>query len=460
VVMQAFRAAYQRAYEPVVLRAFDTAARRRVRATYRWLSATQWRSSDEIRHLQERQLRRLLSHAHRYSALHRARLDDSGWRPDHPRPFDLLAVLPSLDKADIQRDLDAASTVARWRGARFVASATSGSTGTPTVVYVDSRARDRRVAVALRNQQWIGVAPGEPTALLWGTLLGKGRRSVLLEHAKLIGRQQLLLSAYDLSNEALAAYTDRLERFRPRLLIGYASALHTMAAYLEAIDRTLEIPRVISTAEKMYEPWRAVVAKRFSADVFERYGSRELGDVSHSCATCGDMHVNDENVVVEVERDSGELLVTDLTNYATPLIRYRIGDRGSTDPPAVASCGRGLGTMRSIEGRAHDVLLLPGGGRVAAVVLPMAMKDFPSVRRFQAWQPAPDELQLLLETPDEPPERAIRKVLEPLLRGARLELIWVDTIPATPAAKTPVVVHGRSYVGPRREVASQHTAPV
>ena len=66
------------------------------------------------------------------------------------------------------------------------------------------------------------------------------------------------------------------------------------------------------------------------------YSSREVGYIAAECKICPkSFHVADSNVIVEVDnRDSvtvdgqklGRVLVTHLHSYATPFLRYEIGD--------------------------------------------------------------------------------------------------------------------------------------
>ena len=54
--------------------------------------------------------------------------------------------------------------------------------------------------------------------------------------------------------------------------------------------------------------------------------------------------------------EMGEIVITDLNNYAMPLIRYRLGDLAvATDK--ICKCGRGLPLLGDIEGRTQSILV-------------------------------------------------------------------------------------------------------
>jgi len=112
---------------------------------------------------------------------------------------------------------------------------------------------------------------------------------------------------------------------------------------------------VIQTAcENLVPEARRELEEAFQCEVYNFYGSRELGSMAQDCEIHGDLHVDAERYIVE-EVD-GRLLFTDLLNYAMPLIRYENQDTGELSG-AKCPCGRGLPTLKSIVGRTFDYLL-------------------------------------------------------------------------------------------------------
>jgi phenylacetate-CoA ligase len=86
------------------------------------------------------------------------------------------------------------------------------------------------------------------------------------------------------------------------------------------------------------------------------------------------MHIWPETGVVEVmdgestvpAGTAGDLVLTGLLNDAMPLVRYRIGDRGSLAPESRScACGRTLPQLQSLDGRFEDVLFASDGRRLA-----------------------------------------------------------------------------------------------
>ncbi len=88
---------------------------------------------------------------------------------------------------------------------------------------------------------------------------------------------------------------------------------------------------------------REKIQQVFQCRVYDRYGSREFGDMVCENPNMDGLWVAPWGCYLEVvdthgqrlpDGVEGEILVTSLTNHAMPLIRYKIGDRGVLTPQA------------------------------------------------------------------------------------------------------------------------------
>jgi phenylacetate-coenzyme A ligase PaaK-like adenylate-forming protein len=116
---------------------------------------------------------------------------------------------------------------------------------------------------------------------------------------------------------------------------------------------------------------REVVEQLRQLDIptLSNYSSGETGPIAFECAiNQGYYHVAHSNVVVECDQKStttfdgetvGRLLITHLHSYATPLIRYDIGDFGKLHDQC--PCGHNGPTISHIYGRGKHFLRHPDG---------------------------------------------------------------------------------------------------
>ena len=132
--------------------------------------------------------------------------------------------------------------------------------------------------------------------------------------------------------------------------MGYVSMLETFSKFMIKNHLSFKYPPtcVITTSEVLTDYHRELIGNVFQCRVYNEYGCGETGTIAHECEF-GSMHINAENVIVEIVRDGevvndgevGDIVVTDLNNFAMPLIRYNLKDIGYIDSEP-CPCGRGL----------------------------------------------------------------------------------------------------------------------
>src|SRR6201999_3997218 len=107
------------------------------------------------------------------------------------------------------------------------------------------------------------------------------------------------------------------------------------------------------------------------------YSCEEVGMIAQECRTThGFYHVCTSNVIVEIDtiealdlggEAAGRVLVTHLHSYATPFIRYDVGDIASLQ--ASCPCGHQGPVLTNIYGRTKQ-LLKHADGRLAPFYVP------------------------------------------------------------------------------------------
>jgi len=355
---------------------------------------TQWLSGEDLRRMQVEKLRKILSHAGHSVPFYREAFRERGFEPGDLKSIEDLSALPVLDK-DVLRE-HTKEFVAEGLTEKVYTAKTGGSTGEPLVFPIGNSLRAASVANMVRCRRWWGIDVGDKSANFWGhSRYVKGRRfdgvRRFLSEAKGRVLNRITLSAYDMSEQSMEGYWRRIERFRPAFLIGYATSLYVFADYVVRRGHAgagLGLKAVISTAEVLYD-WQAeVIREAFSCPVVNEYGMCEAGIIAYECPS-GSMHVMDESVIVEIlpveGSAQGEIVVTELENFAAPLIRYNTKDMASAVEGPCA-CGRGLSRISRVAGRAYDIIYGSDGKVVAGALLTHVMKSTPGVGKYQILQ--------------------------------------------------------------------------
>jgi len=387
-----------------VYRAQEAAMRRPTFAMLAELERTQWLSRDAMQDYQTRRLNGLLHGALAHSPWHADRLRAAGLdeavKAGGVTLAD-LARLPTMNKRDARENVDQLV----WRAAPggVFKYTTGGSSGEPLIFYFGRTRQASDAAGRMRARRWWGVQPGEREAYLWGAPveLNKTDRIKTLRD-RLVN--QLVLNAFAMSPERMDAYLDALQAWQPRCVYGYASSVALLAAYAEARQRTLHLPRlrvVCTTGEPLYPHQRELIARVFGAPVANEFGSRDIGFTAHE-APGGQMLLMSESHIVEVldaagqpvaPGEAGEAVITGLTSAAQPFIRYRTGDvlRVSAEP---AAGGQGLHVIAEVTGRQTDFVVAADGRVMHALAVIYVLRAVPGIAQFKCIQHALDRMEV------------------------------------------------------------------
>jgi phenylacetate-CoA ligase len=197
-----------------------------------------------------------------------------------------------------------------------------------------------------------------------------------------------------------------LRRFRPELLIVYPNNLEAFVTIWEKEGFDLTTLRHLKTiGETVHAELRSRARTATGLAIEDNYSSQEAGTIAIQCPTSGLYHIMAEALIVEVlnerwepcsEGEIGRVVVSDLLNLATPLIRYDIGDYAEIGPPC--ACGRGLPTLKRILGRERNLVRLPDGSRNWPLVGFHHYDAVAPIRQYQLIQHKIDEIEFKLVT--------------------------------------------------------------
>lgn len=403
----------------------------------RHLERTQFDPPEVVRTRQQEALRKTLRHAFDTVPYYRRAWTAAGLHPSDVKSLDDLKHLPVVTKADIRAAGDDLLSTA-FDKARLRVKKTSGSTGVPLVVRIDEPSVQWKYACTLRADQWSGYRLGQRVAKVWG--------NPEYRHFGLRGRvtnrlvdRAVYLDTIHLTSERIREFTATVRRHRPGLLFGHAHSLYLLACQLKKAGvGDVRPDGIISTAMPLYDWQRTVIEEVFAVPATNRYGCEEVSLIACECEWHRGLHVAAESVLTEVEPD-GKLLVTDLSNPAMPLVRYRIGDV-VTAADRVCDCGRGLPLLEKVEGRDADYVVTPAGGLISGISLTENFAlHITGTAQVQIVQEAVTFLRIRMvadETFGDASRRQIAALVERTFGPAmRYEVELVDLIPQEPGGK-------------------------
>jgi len=369
--------------------------------------------------------RQLVRHCALHVPFYRERFRKLGFHPDDLTCEAVFAELPVLEKEEIRehRELLIAEGIDR----RLLRpSATGGTTGQPLEIYHDGRVP--LSVMTWRMLNWWGVDVSDNSGYLYRAV-PKGFRRRLSDLA-LFPTRRAYIQAAEMDQARMQAFWAALNRFRVRYLVGYVGAIEAFADFLNwAGLKVSSLQAVWTTASPLPQPKRLYLQNTFSCPVYTQYGSVEVFILSAECRCQAGLHVfTDIRHVETIGADGqvvgdghhGDLVVTDLTNYAFPLLRYRIGDRGRMLGTA-CQCGRPFPVMDYVTGRVSDQILLPDGTSIPGEFWTTIFDDWPAaIKGFEVHQAQDYSITVRYEPSGGNSEKAVesvRKMLIVKLRG-------------------------------------------
>ncbi len=414
-----------------------------------WLERSQWWSSSEIEEYQTVSLSEILRHARDTIPFYRERFERSGVTRLSAFSREELRRLPILTKAELLSAGKDAILSSAFRKRSLHLSRTSGTTGSPFIVWLTPEALQFQWAVWWRHKARFGLKPGD-RYLTFGARLpmpGNQRTPPFWRHNSAFN--QTYLSTYHLTPKHMPVVLDWLRRESFSFFTGYPSAMFVLATFMLDHGVTLSEPprQVVSGSDALLPAFESTISKAFGASVTDQYGSAEACGNFARCEK-GRYHLDAEFGLVELLPIDGvnhprlrRIVFTGFGNRAMPFIRYDTGDVGllSDDP---CTCGRATVSLDHIDGRTEDYVRTPDGRMV--IGLNQAFEWAPGILATQVVQDRLEDIRVLV-VPGNGFRKSDLSVLEFELRqrlGHEIQIKFevVDQIPLTAAGKFRAVI--------------------
>ncbi len=361
------------------------------------LEESEWRDAPRVARAQARRLAAIVQHARETVPFYR----------NASAEFEALPILTRRDLQDHAQALLSNNVPARV-GRQFT-KRSSGSTGEPVKVVRTDLEQVYWRALTLRDHLWHkrdfdgtlctirALArdrhPPETEVVRkgWGPgtdALGGAGKLAMITLASDIGWQAKWLLRHD-----------------PHYLLSYPANLLALTEHFEQHGLALPRLRELRTVGETLTP---AVAERLRAawqvPVTDLYSTEEVGIVALQCPSgSGLYHLMSESVKVEIlDGDArpcapgvaGRVVVSNLHNFAMPLLRYDLGDYAEAGE--ACRCGRGLPTLKRVLGRRRNMLTLPNGERLWPLSGVYEYRDIAPIRRAQMVQLDRERIEMRL----------------------------------------------------------------
>jgi len=424
--------------------------RSKVLTCYQKLREHQWNTIEENRKIQQKKLYKLIKYASQNISYYKRGIKEYNLQFSEDTIFDDIKKFPILTKEIIRNHFN---DLYKFIDNTYYRNTSGGSTGEPVVFYQDKNYLEWAIANKYLFNEWAGRKLGDPMVKLWGSLRDtlKGGQSF-----KGYLRQQLsgitILNSNKMTEKVMYEYVKRINNIKPYLILAYTSSIDELAHFIQEHDLSVYSPSaVMTTAGVLYPEVYERIKKVFVTNVFNRYGSREVSDIACNCKKSNGLHLNTDIHYLEIVDDEGRevevgkpgnIIITLLTNYTMPLIRYKIGDKGIISTKN-SQCGHGFPLLKKVTGRIKSKFINKFGDSIDDDLFITSFRLKENVKQFQIIQEAIDYIIINLILMDKTKlkdineefkeeNQAIRKVM-----GEEIEIKYniVDEIKPSPSGK-------------------------
>ena len=354
-----------------------------------------------------------------------------------------LADLPVVNKNTFREHYDAFRS-SLYRDAKDNrVMTTSGSTGTPLAMIQDRNKILMNTADSIFLGALGGYHIGEKMAFIrvWVNNVRKTRIQLMMENS-------IMMDSSSLSDEAIEEMLRAIRTEKVKCLIGYSSALGEISRYIDrkGVDMSdFVVHAIIPISETMPDQDRARLSAQFGCPVRAWYSNEENGIMGLQNPGDNSIYINSESYYYEIlkmdsdepapDGELGRIVITDLTNYAFPILRYDNGDTAVAERKV--KDGRFRLTLKELYGRRSDLLYDTSGRAVTPYVITNNLWNAEGVSQYRFLQLGLKEYELRLngDRAVMDPEDLIGRIRPSLGEDAVIRVTYVDEIPVLSSGK-------------------------
>ncbi len=324
---------------------------------------------------------------------------------------------------------------------------TSGSTGTPFEVYHNKTKKLRNIADNLYFSKKAGFKLGFRLTYfrMWKAFEQKSKWKKIIQNI-------VPVDVFELQNDQYKSriISDLSKSKVSNSWLGYASAFELICKFLDkkkvAINPINKLKSAIAISESLNEYTKQRMKTYFNVAVVSRYSNVENGIIAQQPLNEDYFLINEASYLIEIldlesnelvnKGELGRIVVTDLYNYAMPMIRYDTGDLGIKD------IVDGISVLKKVYGRKIDAIYNTKG-EVINVNLMLLVNKYPELKQCQLIQKSAGVYHLKLNTSKEflRLEEFINKLKYYLGSQAIITFEYVNEIPLLASGKRRVIVN-------------------
>lgn len=284
---------------------------------------------------------------------------------------------------------------------------TGGSTGAPFYYYVDKAHLSWFWAhIYFFWNRYGGYNPGDPFVTIAGNSLRAAKQQVSESVYHFMQNNYFIKG--DVIDPKMHISASRIRK--ALILYGYPSSIQNIIRMKPGLPGMFKnLKAIFTTSEQLTPHVRKNIETAFGKPVFDMYGANDGGILTCECAEHNGYHINILNCFADTfinEHNMEEILLTNLSSYTFPFVRYKVGDLGliSTEP---CKCGLAWPKITELKGRTRDLIRLKSGNVIHGAYFNNIFYRYPIVDGYRIVQHEDHSLEILIHISD---DETFRKV--------------------------------------------------
>ncbi len=327
-------------------------------------------SKDDIRKLQLESLKDVIRYSYSNVPYYRRLFDAIGLDVSNGFTARDITRIPVLTRDKVMENpYDFLSS--RSKGIFLRKTGSTGTTGTPIVLYRDRYSINFENAILWKQRDWAGIKQGDRKVTLRGEVIipGSVKRPPFWKYDYIA--KEMILSSFHISRDMVRYYVDILKDFKPVYVEAYPSSLYILAKFIkESGLGGVSFKAAITSSETLQDYKRSLIEEVFDCKVYDFYGNAERVAAIATCPS-GNYHVLPEYSFVEFLDSKDiegykEIIGTTFFNMVMPFLRYKTEDV-VLPLNTHCECGRDWQMVEKIVGRFSEFIVTPEGRFVSTM---------------------------------------------------------------------------------------------
>ena len=417
---------------------------------------SQYLSNKDLKEYQLIRFKKILRHSFGNVPYYKKLLESLGLHPRNIKSLDDIQKIPPLEKTTLKKNIGFGLIDRKVNLKKVHKISTSGSTGQPLNLYVDYDQLEWRFANTIRGFFWAGWLPFDKNIRLWHQNLGLNFIQELKERIDAFLSNRKFYPAYEFDIDKTEKLINDLLKEKDCIIDGYAESFEYIAKIIDnkKANKSFNIKAIMCSAQTLSKSSKKNIEDFFQTKVYDKYGAREFSGIAYENYELNGHLINMESFFVEIVRIDGaldankkigEILITDLNNTVTPLIRYKIGDLAEIKNFNLENCELKFDRIGDIEGRVTSIINLPNGKWIPGTFFAHFFKEYESyINKYQIIQKNTNSIEIYIvpsESYNTGVENKIKKNISLYLESIEIKFILKDNIEMVKTGKHNSVIN-------------------